>query len=44
VTTAIPRFIHVAGIQDTHSFAVEQVNNDNPPLIPAVIDAVDVTV
>jgi len=29
--------------QDTHTFAVELVNNDNTPLIPAVIDAVDVT-
>lgn len=28
---------------DTHTFAVELVNNDNTPLVPAVIDAVDVT-
>ena len=28
---------------DTHTFAVELVNNDNTPLIPPVIDAVDVT-
>jgi hypothetical protein len=27
----------------THTFAVELVNNDNTPLIPPVIDAVDVT-
>jgi len=27
----------------THTFAVELVNNDNTPLVPAVIDAVDVT-
>jgi hypothetical protein len=29
--------------QGTHTFSVELVNNDNTPLIPAVIDAVDVT-
>jgi hypothetical protein len=28
---------------DTHTFSVELVNNDNTPLVPAVIDAVDVT-
>ena len=28
---------------DTHTFAVELVNNDNTPLVPPVIDAVDVT-
>jgi hypothetical protein len=28
---------------DTHTFAIELVNNDNTPLIPPVIDAVDVT-
>lgn len=28
---------------DTHTFAVELVNNDNTPLEPPVIDAVDVT-
>jgi hypothetical protein len=28
---------------DTHTFSVELVNNDNTPLIPPVIDAVDVT-
>ncbi len=27
----------------THTFAVELVNNDNTPLVPPVIDAVDVT-
>ena len=27
----------------THTFSVELVNNDNTPLVPAVIDAVDVT-
>ena len=27
----------------THTFSVELVNNDNIPLVPAVIDAVDVT-
>jgi hypothetical protein len=29
--------------QDTHTFSVELVNNDDTPLVPAVIDAVDVT-
>jgi hypothetical protein len=29
--------------QDTHTFSVELVNNDDTPLEPAVIDAVDVT-
>jgi hypothetical protein len=29
--------------QGTHTFSVELVNNDNTPLVPAVIDAVDVT-
>ena len=29
--------------QGTHTFAVELVNNDDTPLVPAVIDAVDVT-
>jgi hypothetical protein len=29
--------------QGTHTFAVELVNNDNSPLVPPVIDAVDVT-
>ena len=28
---------------DIHTFAIELVNNDNTPLIPPVIDAVDVT-
>ncbi len=28
---------------DTHTFAVELVNNDNTPLVPPVIDAIDVT-
>ncbi len=28
---------------DTHTFAVELVNNDNTPLVPPVLDAVDVT-
>jgi hypothetical protein len=28
---------------DTHTFAIELVNNDNTPLVPPVIDAVDVT-
>jgi hypothetical protein len=28
---------------DTHTFAIELVNNDNTPLSPPVIDAVDVT-
>jgi hypothetical protein len=28
---------------DTHTFSVELVNNDNTPLVPAVLDAVDVT-
>ena len=29
--------------QGTHTFSVELVNNDDTPLVPAVIDAVDVT-
>ncbi len=29
--------------QGTHTFTVELVNNDNTPLIPPVLDAVDVT-
>jgi hypothetical protein len=29
--------------EDTHTFSVELVNNDDTPLVPAVIDAVDVT-
>ena len=30
--------------QNTHTFSVQLVNNDNTPLLPPVIDAVDVTV
>ena len=30
--------------QNTHTFSVQLVNNDNTPLMPPVIDAVDVTV
>jgi hypothetical protein len=29
--------------EGTHTFSVELVNNDDTPLVPAVIDAVDVT-
>jgi hypothetical protein len=29
--------------QNTHTFSVQLVNNDNTPLLPPIIDAVDVT-